>query len=69
MTATLIKGTEIREQILKEIEAELGHLTLGERIACWATLPLVALTSLTAKLKLFQQPRMLRLEYNGKSKK
>ena len=58
------RRAEARE-FLREIEAELGRLSFGERMACWATVPLVTWTALTARLNLFQQPRLLRIEYNG----
>jgi hypothetical protein len=53
---------EIRD-FLKEIEKELGPLSLKERFSCWATLPLSAWTWLTEELDLFQQPRLLRIEH------
>jgi hypothetical protein len=48
---------------LKEIEAELGRLTIKERVFCWATIPLAVWTWLTARLNIFQQPKLLRLEH------
>ena len=48
---------------LKEIEKELGPLSVEERLECWATIPLSAWTWLTAKLGIFQQPRLLRIEH------
>ncbi|HWR73193.1 MAG TPA: hypothetical protein VN604_08485, partial [Nitrospirota bacterium] len=50
-------------QFLKEIEAELGRLTIQERVFCWATVPLAVWTWLTARLNMFQQPKLLRLEH------
>ena len=53
---------EARE-FLKEIEQELGALSIKERLECWGTLPLSGWTWLTGKLGLFQQPRLLRIEH------
>jgi hypothetical protein len=53
---------DVRE-FLKEIERELGPLSLKERFYGWATIPLSAWTWLSEKLNLFQQPRLLRLEH------
>jgi hypothetical protein len=48
---------------LKEIEAELGRLAIQERLFCWATIPLAVWTWLTARLNIFQQPKLLRIEH------
>ena len=50
-------------RFLQSIEAELGPLSLKERLICWGTVPLCAWTWMTEKLDLFQQPALLRLEY------
>lgn len=50
-------------QFLKEIEDELGPLSVKERLQCWGTVPLSAWTWMTEKLGLFQQPRLLRIEH------
>jgi hypothetical protein len=48
---------------LRKIEAELGRQSFSERMTAWATLPLVTWTALTARLNIFQQPRLLRVAY------
>lgn len=58
------RRTEARE-FLKEIEKELGPLSVKERLRCWATIPLSAWTWMTAKLGLFQQPRLLRIDHRS----
>ena len=50
-------------QFLREIEDELGSLSLKERLQCWGAIPLSAWTWMTEKLALFQQPRLLRIEH------
>jgi haloalkane dehalogenase len=50
-------------RFLKEIERELGPLSLRERLMCWGTVPLSCWTWLTGKLGVLQQPRLLRLEH------
>jgi hypothetical protein len=50
-------------RLLKEIEKELGPLSIKERLQCWGTIPLSAWTWMTEKLNLFQQPRLLRIEH------
>jgi hypothetical protein len=57
---------EMRE-LLKDIEDELGHLSLKERFFGLATLPLSGWTWMTEKLDLFQQPRLLRTERRGEA--
>ena len=58
------RRTEARE-FLKEIEKELGPLSVKERLRCWGTIPLSAWTWMTAKLGLFQQPRLLRIDHRS----
>ncbi len=48
---------------LKEIEKELGPLSINERLQCWGTVPLSFWTWITEKLGLFQQPKLLRVEH------
>jgi len=50
-------------RFLKEVEMEMGPLTIRERLFCWATLPLSLWTWLAAKLDIFQQPKLLRIEH------
>jgi hypothetical protein len=50
-------------RFLREIEEELGRLSLRERLACWGTVPLSGWSWLTGKLGLLQQPRLLRVEH------
>jgi hypothetical protein len=50
-------------KFLKEIEKELGALSVKERLQCWSTVPLSFWTWMTEKLGLFQQPRLLRIEH------
>ncbi|MBN1848627.1 MAG: cobalamin-dependent protein [Deltaproteobacteria bacterium] len=50
-------------QFLKDIEKELGPLSVKERLQCWGTVPLSFWTWMTEKLGLFQQPRLLRIEH------
>jgi hypothetical protein len=53
---------EARE-FLREIEKEIGSLSIKERLSCWATVPLSAWTWVIEKLNLFQQPRLMRIEH------
>jgi hypothetical protein len=48
---------------LKDIEKEFGPLSFKDRLHCWATIPLSLWTWITAKLRIFQQPRLLRVEH------
>jgi haloalkane dehalogenase len=48
---------------LGQIEKEIGALTFQERLFCWATVPLAVWTWLTARLNVFQQPELLRIEH------
>lgn len=57
---------EVRE-LLKEIERELGPLSLKEHLFGLATLPLSGWTWMAETLNLFQQPRLLRIEHGTKS--
>jgi haloalkane dehalogenase len=50
-------------QLFREICLEMGGLPLQERLKGWATLPLAAWTWLSAKLHIFQQPGLLRMEH------
>lgn len=50
-------------RFLREIEKELGPLSLGERLACWGTVPLSCWTWFTEKLGLLQQPRLQRVQH------
>ncbi len=50
-------------RFMKEIERELGPLSLTERVKCWGTVPLSFWTWLTERLDLFQQPRLLRVAH------
>jgi hypothetical protein len=50
-------------QFLEQIEKELGPLSAKERIQCWGTVPLSLWTKMTEKLGLFQQPRLMKIEY------
>lgn len=50
-------------RLSREIRLEMGGLSLGQRLASWATLLLVSWTWLTSKLRLFQQPALLRIEH------
>jgi len=50
-------------RFMKEIERELGPISLRERLECWGTVPLSAWTWAAEKLGLFQQPRLLRVAH------
>ncbi|MEE8348086.1 MAG: B12-binding domain-containing radical SAM protein [Acidobacteriota bacterium] len=50
-------------QLFNEIRAEIGSLSLGQRLTGWGTLPLVAWTWLASRLRIFQQPALLRIEH------
>ncbi|MFB3776315.1 MAG: radical SAM protein [Bryobacteraceae bacterium] len=50
-------------ELLREIERETGALTLVERLKGVAAILLAGWTWLTLRTKLFQQPKLLRLEY------
>jgi hypothetical protein len=56
------RRTESR-QFMKEIQEELGSLSVKERLRCWGIVPLSLWTWVTQKLDLFQQPRLLRIEH------
>ncbi len=51
------------KELLKEIALETGRLNMKERIFCLATIPLSFWTWLTAKLNVYQQPKLLRIEH------
>jgi hypothetical protein len=48
---------------LRDIEKEMGKLSLRERLFCYATIPLSVWTWFASKLNVFQQPKLLRVEY------
>ncbi len=52
-------------RFLKDIEQELGPVSIKERLQCWGTVPLSSWTWMTEKLGLFQQPRLLRIEHRS----
>ncbi len=51
------------KEFLKKIALETGRLNMKERIFCLATIPLSFWTWLTAKLNVYQQPKLLRTEH------
>jgi haloalkane dehalogenase len=53
---------EARE-FLRDIEKEMGGLSLKERLFCLATIPLSLWTWLTTKLNILQQPKLLRIQH------
>jgi haloalkane dehalogenase len=53
---------EARE-FLRDIENEMGRLSLKERLFCLATIPLSLWTWLAAKLNISQQPKLLRVQH------
>jgi hypothetical protein len=57
------RRTEARV-LFEEILGALGGLSRKERALCLATLPFSAWTALAARLKMFQQPRLLRVEHS-----
>jgi haloalkane dehalogenase len=50
-------------ELLEEITRETGKISMKERIFCLITIPLSFWTWLTAKLNVFQQPKLLRIEH------
>jgi hypothetical protein len=54
---------EEARKFLKAIEHKTGDLKSKERIYCWASVPLSIWTWLTARLSLFQQPRLLKIKH------
>ena len=56
------RRTEAR-QFLKDIEKELGPLSVKERLQCWGSVPLSLWTWMAEKPGIFQQPRLLRIEH------
>jgi hypothetical protein len=48
---------------LREVERDLGSLTVKERLTCWATVPFSLWTWSVSHLNLFQQPKLLRTEH------
>jgi len=55
-------------KLLKQIKHETGPLTIGEWMKSLGAVLLSGWTWLTLKLNLFQQPRLLRLEYNSENR-
>jgi hypothetical protein len=49
--------------LLKEIESEIGPLSITERIFSWLTLPLCLWTWLRTSLSIGQQPNLIRIEH------
>ncbi len=58
-----VKARAEARRLSREIRLEMGGLSLGQRLAGWATLLLVSWKWLTSKLRLFQQPALLRIEH------
>jgi hypothetical protein len=56
-------------ELLREIKRETGPLTLVERLMGTAAVVLAGWTWLTLRIKLFQQPKLLRLEYGPERNK
>ena len=54
---------EEAKAFLRDIENEMGPLSAKERILCWATVPLSLWTWMKSRLNLFQQPKLLRIQY------
>jgi hypothetical protein len=48
---------------LKDIESELGPISIAERMTSWLTLPLCLWTWLSTRLSIGQQPKLLRIEH------
>lgn len=46
-----------------KIEEEMGDISIKERLLCLATIPLSFWTWLTMKLNIWQQPKLMRIEY------
>jgi haloalkane dehalogenase len=49
--------------LLNEITQVMGNLSVKERLLCLATIPLSFWTWLMAKLNIYQQPKLLRVQY------
>jgi haloalkane dehalogenase len=49
--------------LLRDIQAETGALTLSEKAKCCGAVLLAGWTWITLKMNLFQQPKLLRIEY------
>jgi hypothetical protein len=49
--------------LLKNIESDMGPLSIAERISSWVTLPLCLWTWLRTRLCIGQQPKLLRIEH------
>ncbi len=48
---------------LRDIESEIGPISIAERISSWLTLPLCLWTWLGTRLRIGQQPKLLRIEH------
>jgi haloalkane dehalogenase len=48
---------------LREIERDMGNLTVKERLLCWATVPFSLWTWFANHLNFFQQPKLLRTQH------
>jgi len=48
---------------LREIERDMGNLTVKERLLCWATVPFSLWTWFGNHLNFFQQPKLLRTQH------
>ena len=51
-------------ELLRDIERESGALTLGEKVKGAGVVLLSGWTWFTLRMNLFQQPKLLRLEYH-----
>jgi hypothetical protein len=51
-------------ELLRDIERETGALTLGEKVKGLGVVLLSGWTWFTLRMNLFQQPKLLRLEYH-----
>jgi len=54
--------TEARS-FIKDIESEMGPMSLVERISSWLTLPFCLWTWLSTRLSIGQQPKLIRIEH------
>jgi hypothetical protein len=48
---------------LNDIESEMGPISIKERVAAWLTLPLCLWTWLSTRLRIGQQPKLIRVEH------
>jgi haloalkane dehalogenase len=51
--------------LLRDITGEMGRLSIKERLFCLAIIPFSVWTWLTVKLNIFQQPKLLRIQYSA----